>query len=70
MFGSNTSQNSAQCTVQENISSTPLQQVDKGQPLRRSHENPSIQRIYADFFGQPGGEVGEGLRHHAAPPYH
>ena len=37
-------------------------QVDKGQALRRSHDNPSIQRIYSDFLGQPGGEVGLAAR--------
>lgn len=34
-------------------------QVDKSLALRKSHENPSIHKIYAEFLGQPGGEVSE-----------
>ncbi|KAL4447934.1 hypothetical protein ABPG75_005153 [Micractinium tetrahymenae] len=40
-----------------------IYQIDKDAPLRRSHENESIQRIYADFFGQPGGELAHKLLH-------
>lgn len=35
----------------------PAPQIDKDAPLRRSHENASIHRVYSEFLGQPGGEV-------------
>ena len=27
--------------------------LDKNAPLRFSHENPDVQKLYADFMGQP-----------------
>ena len=35
--------------------------VDK--PLRKSHENTEIKKIYADFLGQPGGHLSHELLH-------
>lgn len=40
-----------------------IYQIDKDAPLRRSHENASIQRLYADFLGEPGGELAHRLLH-------
>ena len=28
---------------------------DENMPLRKSHENPEIKAVYADFFGEAGG---------------
>ena len=31
-------------------------EADKNMPIRKSHENPSIQAIYKEFLGEPCGE--------------
>ncbi|MDR1000706.1 MAG: [FeFe] hydrogenase, group A [Clostridiales bacterium] len=36
---------------------------DKDKPIRRSHENPQIQKIYADYLGEPYGEKAHELLH-------
>ena len=36
---------------------------DEGKPIRKSHENPFIQKIYADFFGQPNSHKAHELLH-------
>lgn len=36
---------------------------DEGKQLRKSHENPYIGRLYADFLGVPGGELPHELLH-------
>jgi NADH-quinone oxidoreductase subunit G/NADP-reducing hydrogenase subunit HndD len=36
---------------------------DEGKPLRKSHENPSIAKIYAEFFGQPNSHKAHELLH-------
>jgi NADH-quinone oxidoreductase subunit G/NADP-reducing hydrogenase subunit HndD len=36
---------------------------DSGKPLRTSHTNPDIQRLYAEFLGAPGAEVPHHLLH-------
>ncbi len=40
-----------------------LYQDDQAGLWRCSHENPYIQKLYADFLGQPGGEKSEHLLH-------
>ena len=40
-----------------------LYQDDQDRALRCSHENPSIQRIYREFLGEPLGEKAERLLH-------
>ncbi len=40
-----------------------LYQDDRDSALRCSHENPSIQKIYEDFLGEPLGEKSEQLLH-------
>ncbi|MEG2678515.1 MAG: NADH-dependent [FeFe] hydrogenase, group A6, partial [Oscillospiraceae bacterium] len=32
-----------------------LYQQDAGMPLRKSHENPYVQKVYKEFLGEPGG---------------
>jgi NADH-quinone oxidoreductase subunit G/[NiFe] hydrogenase diaphorase moiety small subunit/NADP-reducing hydrogenase subunit HndD len=36
---------------------------DAGLPIRKSHENPEIQKIYKDFLGEPLGEKSHRLLH-------
>lgn len=36
---------------------------DKNMPLRKSHENPAVKKIYKEFLGQPGGEKSRELLH-------
>jgi len=36
---------------------------DQGKQLRKSHENPDIQKLYRDFLGEPLGELSEQLLH-------
>lgn len=40
-----------------------LYNADAAMPLRKSHENPVVQRLYADFLGQPGGQKAHYLLH-------
>ncbi|MCK5081111.1 MAG: iron hydrogenase small subunit, partial [Candidatus Moranbacteria bacterium] len=36
---------------------------DKGLPIRKSHENPEIKKLYEDYLGEPGGRLSEKLLH-------
>ena len=36
---------------------------DEGKPVRKSHENPDIQKLYKEFLGEPLGERSEKLLH-------
>ena len=40
-----------------------LYNLDKDAPIRKSHENPEIKKIYADFLGTPGSEKAHHLLH-------
>jgi iron only hydrogenase large subunit-like protein len=40
-----------------------LYSIDGSKTLRRSHENPAIQKLYAEFLGQPGGPKAHELLH-------
>jgi len=40
-----------------------IYQADKGLPLRKSHENPAIKQIYAEFLGEPNGHKSHELLH-------
>ena len=40
-----------------------IYQEDKDKPLRKSHENPSIIKLYEEFLGQPLGEKAHHLLH-------
>lgn len=40
-----------------------IQTEDRNKEIRRSYENPSIQKIYKDFLGEPGGEKAHELLH-------
>ncbi len=36
---------------------------DKGMPIRKSHENPVVKKVYKEFLGSPGSEKAEELLH-------
>ena len=40
-----------------------LYRDDRNLPLRKSHENPEIQAVYADFLGEPNGHKAHQLLH-------
>ena len=40
-----------------------LYNIDADMPLRKSHENPSIQTLYADYLGKPGSHKAHELLH-------
>jgi len=40
-----------------------LYDIDAARPLRKSHENPSITKLYDDFLGEPGGDKAHHLLH-------
>jgi NADH-quinone oxidoreductase subunit G/NADP-reducing hydrogenase subunit HndD len=40
-----------------------LYREDAGKPLRRSHTNPAIAQVYAEFLGSPNGHISHELLH-------
>jgi len=40
-----------------------IYEADRNMPIRKSHENPSIQAIYKDFLGEPCGHKSHELLH-------
>jgi iron only hydrogenase large subunit-like protein len=40
-----------------------LYSVDAHKQLRRSHENPSITKLYEEYIGEPNGELAHALLH-------
>lgn len=40
-----------------------LYRQDEGMTYRRSHENPVVQKVYADFLGEPGSHKAHALLH-------
>ena len=36
---------------------------DAGKPIRLSHENPDIKKLYAEYLGEPGSEKAHHLLH-------
>ncbi|MEI6093799.1 MAG: iron hydrogenase small subunit, partial [bacterium] len=36
---------------------------DRGLPIRKSHDNPEIKKIYLDFLGKPLGHLSHDLLH-------
>jgi iron only hydrogenase large subunit-like protein len=45
------------------VRASALYGEDAGKPIRKSHENPEIKQIYADFLGKPGSHVAHELLH-------
>ena len=42
-----------------------IYEEDEGKKLRKSHENPDLQKLYAEFLGKPLGEHSHQLLHTA-----
>ena len=40
-----------------------LYTIDEKSAIRKSHENPALQKIYKDYLGEPGGELAHKLLH-------
>ena len=40
-----------------------LYRDDQAKPIRKSHQNPSIQKLYAEFLGEPGSHCAHKLLH-------
>ncbi len=40
-----------------------LYQLDSGMKIRKSHENPSIKKVYAEFYEKPGSHKAHGCLH-------
>ena len=40
-----------------------LYDQDAAMPIRKSHENPSIKRLYEEFLGEPGSHKAHELLH-------
>jgi iron only hydrogenase large subunit-like protein len=40
-----------------------LYAIDKGKALRKSHENPAILQLYAEYLGEPNGHRAHELLH-------
>ena len=40
-----------------------LYSEDKAKALRKSHENPLMKKIYAEYLGEPGGEKAHHILH-------
>src|SRR5699024_9576735 len=40
-----------------------LYTIDEKSKIRKSHENPILQKIYKDFLGRPGGKKAHELLH-------
>ena len=40
-----------------------LYNLDKSMPLRQSHENPAIKKVYEEFFGEPGSHKAHEVLH-------
>ena len=36
---------------------------DESKTIRKSHENPDIQKLYAEFLGEPNGHLAHKLLH-------
>jgi iron-only hydrogenase group A len=49
------------CTLQKRAEA--LYQIDRARPLRMSHQNPDIQKLYAEYLGAPLGPRAEELLH-------
>jgi len=40
-----------------------LYRIDEAKTIRKSHENPYIQKLYAEYLGEPGAELAHALLH-------
>ena len=47
----------------KSLRAAALYRQDEGMTYRRSHENPVVQKVYADYLGEPGGHKAHALLH-------
>ena len=40
-----------------------LYDADAGKPIRKSHENPAIKQLYAEYLGEPGSHKAHEILH-------
>ena len=52
----------AECNVPA-LRAAAIYDEDRNMPLRKSHDNPSIKKLYADFLGEPNGHLAHELLH-------
>ena len=45
-----------------------LYSIDEKSKIRKSHENPTLKKIYADYLGEPGGHLAHKLLHTSYSP--
>jgi NADP-reducing hydrogenase subunit HndD len=45
------------------VRSKTIYEIDKNMPLRKSHENPVIKKVYEDFLGRPGSHKAHEILH-------
>lgn len=45
------------------LRASAIYEEDEDMAIRRSHENPSIKRLYAEYLGKPGGEMSHHMLH-------
>lgn len=50
-------------TAVKKLRQDALYDIDKGQTIRKSHENPDVKRLYEAFLGEPLGEKSHELLH-------
>jgi len=43
--------------------SKTIYEMDKGNPLRKSHDSPLMKKVYKDFLGEPGGKKAHEVLH-------
>lgn len=47
------------------LRSNALYTIDEKSVIRKSHENPTLQKIYKEYLGKPGGHLAHKLLHSA-----
>ena len=52
----------------KSIRAQALYAADESKPLRKSHENPSLQRIYEEYFGEYGSHLAHRILHTSYTP--
>lgn len=40
-----------------------LYKQDEGMPIRKSHDNPFVQKVYQEYLGEPGGHKAHEVLH-------
>jgi formate dehydrogenase major subunit len=59
----------AQVTTEMDGRQKVLLNIDRSSSLRKSQENPDIQRLYDEFFGEPNSHLAHDLLHTTYAPF-